>query len=173
MKQQLCVCARVLLLTVALGSPHAFAQDGKAYPGASCQPEHPQDRSIAYYWGGRVRNLSSSVSLTLSCPVIKDQNSGIAGAWIAVEDHHPSFSVSCTLSSWLVDTRSLTARTVTVVDSQTFTTAGTPPEIPIVILGGGFSLSLGDYYELRCTVPPFSSGRMSGILYYHVYESLP
>jgi hypothetical protein len=171
MKQHLYTLATAVLLTMALGGTNAFASDGKNYAGASCQPAFPADHSIAYYYGGRVRNISDTWSLMVSCPIINDHDNGISAVSIAVEDRHPGLnpedSVSCNLRSWWVNDM----RMLVHVDSRMFSTQpGTAPGIAF-LQDGSVSLPRGDYYELSCTIPPRYSGLVSGILYYKVFET--
>lgn len=48
--------------------PVSLAEDGKVYPGLMCQ----KSLGIGSYAGGAVRNDSTSGSLTVECPVVRD-----------------------------------------------------------------------------------------------------
>lgn len=65
------MAATVLTL---LATSHAQADDYKMYPGTFCQPNNP---SIAVYDGfGGICNTSTSLALTVRCPVVRDEPDG-------------------------------------------------------------------------------------------------
>jgi hypothetical protein len=177
MKQHLCALATALLLTVPLGGTHAFASDAKNYAGATCQPFFPADHSIAYYSGGQVRNISDTWALWVSCPIINDHDTGISDVSIGVDDRHQGDSVFCWLISWWVEDTRRAAEPLRLVSafskmysSIRETPSGILPGIE-VLMDAHVSLPRGDYYELRCSVPPRLNDVTSGILFYRVSET--
>jgi len=64
----------VTLLTVCgvLASAAGFAEDGKRYPGAGCQPLYDSDSQFLNNLYGKKNNTSSTRGVYVVCPVIKD-----------------------------------------------------------------------------------------------------
>lgn len=62
------VLPAISAVLLVIFQPVAFAEDGKVYPGIMCQ----KSLGSGSYGGGEVRNDSSSGSLTVECPVVRD-----------------------------------------------------------------------------------------------------
>lgn len=67
--------------TGLLASLAVLAEDGKVYPGTMCQ----KSLGVASYGGGEIANDSTSGSLTIECPVVRDSvYGGINSAYLRV-----------------------------------------------------------------------------------------
>jgi hypothetical protein len=139
--------------------------DGKAYPGALCQPE-TNTQSILRNIKGMMFNTGSEPQNWI-CPIVRVTPSNIESAIIRVRDKNataegPNADVSCTLFSM--------TPTGTLVDSET---QGTVGDAGIVELPYGTIDSMfRGYYYFRCTVPGTFEGRRSGVIEYLVAENL-
>lgn len=84
----------VVMLTLSATSIPAFAEDGKVYPGVMCQ----KSLGVGSYGGGEVRNDSTSGSLTVECPIVRDSVFGnIQDAQVRVHRANASSAIWCTL----------------------------------------------------------------------------
>ena len=83
--------AAVVLALSVLSAQRAIAVDGKVYPGAMCQPV----LGIGSHAGGTLANDSTSGSLVVECPVVREIVSGtIQGGQVRVYQTATTF---CTL----------------------------------------------------------------------------
>lgn len=55
-----------------VASSAAHAEDGKIYPAITCQPALDGTPSTLSYGGDRITNTSTSYSVVVACPIIKD-----------------------------------------------------------------------------------------------------
>jgi hypothetical protein len=138
--------------------------DGKAYPGALCQPE-TNTQSILKNIKGVMFNTGTEPQNWI-CPIVRAQSGNIGSAIIRVRDRNataggPNADVSCTLFSM--------TPTGTLVDSGT---QGTVGDAGIVELQyGAINSMFRGYYYFRCTIPGIFEGRRSGVLEYLVVEN--
>ena len=146
-----------------------MAQDGKAYPGALCQPE-TNTQSIVRNPQGAMLNTGTDPQ-TWICPIVRDSHrSSLEEAFIVVRDRNavegdPNADVSCTLFS-----RTPTGQLV-ASEVQGSTGAG----VVSLEYGAGepdINSQPNGYYYFRCTIPGTSQGLRSGIVEYLVVESL-
>jgi hypothetical protein len=71
--------------------PAARAQDGKVYPGSNCHPLSPANADIMSYGFNYVENTSTTYSLLVICPGIKDNVASVTGlSLISVRYDKPS-----------------------------------------------------------------------------------
>jgi hypothetical protein len=142
-----------------------MAQDGKAYPGALCQPQ-TNTQSIIRNPQGVMLNAGTDPQ-TWICPIVRDRHNSIEGATIVVRDNNgdPNADVSCTLFSRRVDGE--------LVASETQGNVGTG--VVALEYGAGdpdINSELNGYYYFRCTIPGTFEGRRSGVVEYLVVENL-
>ena len=94
----------IIVTFLALGafllSPRAMATDDKVYSAAICTQEGTggtykiDDR-------GRIWNLHTSQTLTVGCPIVRDDTGGrMDQAFALVKDMHYSKNVVCTVANW-------------------------------------------------------------------------
>jgi hypothetical protein len=129
-----------------LVSQTALAEDGKVYPGTMCQ----KSLGVGSYGGGEIANDSTSGSLTVECPVVRDSvYGGINDAYVRVH--------KATTSAFWCDLHAKSAygtagflqhKSVTGTGYKTFSYA-----------------SMSDYnsahYYIWCAVPPSASSSWS------------
>jgi hypothetical protein len=138
--------------------------DGKAYPGALCQPE-TNTQSILRNIKGVMFNTGTEPQNWI-CPIVRAQSGNIGSAIIRVRDRNataggPNADVSCTLFSM--------TPTGTLVDSGTQGTVGDAGIVPLEY--GAIKSQTGDgHYYFRCTIPGIFEGRRSGVLEYRITE---
>ncbi len=166
MKQQLRALAAAALLAVMLGNPNAFADDGKSYAGASCQPVSRADVDSIAYYSGIAWNTSTTHNLVLHCPIIRDTPDGIAGGGVAVWNRNIDGIVDCTM-------RSFNDRGGIVAES--WDTAGWDPSVQHLAFSAVGAPGRFGYYTLECVVPPAvtatpAGAGWSGIVLYWVEE---
>jgi hypothetical protein len=143
-----------------------MAVDGKAYPGALCQPE-TNTQSIVRNARGGMLNTGTDPQ-TWICPIVRDSHvSSLEGATIVVRDNNgdPNADVSCTLFS-----RTPTGQ---LVASEAQGSAGTG--VVALEYGAGdpdINSELNGYYYFRCTIPGTFEGLRSGVVEYLVVENL-
>ena len=140
------------------------AVDGKAYPGALCQPE-TNTQSIVRNTRGVMSNDGTDPQ-TWICPIVRDRPDSIEDATIVVRDNNgdPNADVSCTLFS--------RAPTGQLVASETQGSAGMGV-VPLEYGAGDPNIGSnpGDgHYYFRCTIPGTSQGLRSGVVSYRVTE---
>ena len=141
-----------------------MAVDGKAYPGALCQPE-TNTQSIVRNMQGVMFNTDTGPQ-TWICPIVRDRPDSIEGATIVVRDNNgdPNADISCTLFS-----RTPTGQ---LVASEAQGSAGTGV-VPLEYGAGDPDINsqLNGYYYFRCTIPGTFEGLRSGVVEYRVTEN--
>ena len=143
--------------------------DGKAYPGALCQPE-TNTQSILRNIKGVMFNTGTEPQNWI-CPIVRDRPDSINNAAIVVRDRNataggPNADVSCTLFS--------RAPTGESVDSATQVTVGDAGIVELEYGAGDPNINsqMGDgHYYFRCTIPGTFEGRRSGVIDYRIKES--
>jgi hypothetical protein len=149
-------------------SVSVMAVDGKAYPGALCQPE-TNTQSIVRNTRGVMFNAGTDPQ-TWICPIVRDRSHSLEGATIVVRDRNavegdPNADISCTLFS-----RTPTGQ---LVASETQGSAGTG--VVALEYGAGdpdINSQPNGYYYFRCTIPGTFEGLSSGVVEYLVVENL-
>ena len=142
-----------------------MAVDGKAYPGALCQPE-TNTQSILRNTKGVMFNAGTDPQ-TWICPIVRDRHvSSLEGATIVVRDNNGDLNadVSCTLFS-----RTPTGQ---LVASEAQGSVGTG--VVMLEYGAGdpdINSQPNGYYYFRCTIPGTSQGPRSGVVEYLVAEN--
>ena len=89
----------LLSVAVTVASMSVAHADAKNYPGSMCVETSGTGKQM---WFSSIRNNSTTSTLHVDCPVVKDNVYGsgtIKSAWMKVMDQHPTESVSCTLYS--------------------------------------------------------------------------
>ena len=158
------------LSVLATGGP-AAALDGKSLPGAACQPG---DQSQSYITDpfGRILNPSTTQSLVVTCPVVRDiitgnSSNGIDQAFVKVIDNNPNTGseVGCTLASFRGDNGQ-------AVEVTSRTTVGSNPNVQTLPTFTDLASTSGGFYSLRCLIPPRTSSTapLSGIVMYQIDE---
>jgi hypothetical protein len=69
------LCALIAMASIA------EASDKKIYPATSCRPDAESEGTVYYSTSGAVYNVSTTETLTLVCPVVRDNT---ADAWVAI-----------------------------------------------------------------------------------------
>ncbi len=83
----------ILFCSMLLLSTTSFAEDGKVIPGVACQ----KSLGAGSYGGGAVRNNSTTGSLTVECPIVRDTlYGGINDAYVRLYNSKTGTS-ACTL----------------------------------------------------------------------------
>jgi hypothetical protein len=143
--------------------------DGKAYPGALCQPE-TNTQSILRNIKGVMFNTGTEPQNWI-CPIVRDRElSSLEGAFIVVRDKNavegdPNADVSCTLFSM--------TPTGQLVASETQRSAGTGVmRLEYGADGSVINSQPHGYYYFMCTIPGTSEGLSSGVVEYLVVENL-
>ena len=142
-----------------------MAVNGKAYPGALCQPE-TNTQSILRNTKGVMFNAGTDPQ-TWICPIVRDRPGSIEGATIVVRDNNgdPNADVSCTLFS-----RTPTGQLV-ASEAQGSTGTGVV-ELEYGVGDPNIDSNPGDgHYYFRCTIPGTSQGPRSGVVSYRVNEN--
>jgi hypothetical protein len=172
MKQQLRALgalAAVAILLVTLGSSNAFARgDGKSYAGASCQPVTPADVDRVAYYSGIAYNTSTTDSLVLQCPIIRDTENGIDDGGAAVLNRHFNAVVDCTMRSFSAPDGGPHRQ---VAESREL--APWDPDVQHLVFSGVRAPGPFGYYTMDCVVPPAvntTEAGWSGIVFYWVSE---
>ena len=141
----------------------AFA-DIKRYGGSNCKPinlakysTQPWTPPEHRYWGGRILNYSST-TLTVVCPVVRDNTTNTNGVrhWALTAKNNQSAKLVCELSS--KDSRTGVKLAVGFLRIPYNASSSYGREY-----GGGGSLPKvsksrgGSFYELICWIPPYSN----------------
>ncbi|MGQ0620948.1 MAG: hypothetical protein ACT4QA_13660 [Panacagrimonas sp.] len=135
----------------------AQAGDVKNLSGAHCDPIGPSTSFTRSVSGG-ISNDDTSSSLTVLCPIVRDNNIGrnpatTTGSFVVVTDNSSTGDVSCTLSS-----RSQLGGTQS---SQSVSTSG-QNSAPVVKTFSSVSSATNGYYVLSCTIPARSTAAGQG-----------
>lgn len=155
--------AAVTAAAFAAANP-ALAGDGKAYSGSECKALSPNINSdqVAYNSRGGVLNISSSSSVRVVCPAVRDTSADMTAKVYIVDGNSGSNqNVSCTLKS--------ISRTGAVLGQSTRRSNSSfsnvlPLEFNSRVRGAG---GAGIYFE--CVIPPRQQ-RFSEIVSYEVTE---
>lgn len=155
------------LSVLATGGP-AAALDGKTLPGSACEPLNQSAPYAEDIFGG-IFNPSTTQTLTVNCPVVRDtiggnSSNGIDVAVVKVFDQNllTSRDVSCNLTS-----RSSTGQ---VVEVNFRSTTGASSSVQTLTFTDLASQS-GGFYNLSCSIPPKNGTAQSGIIMYEVDET--
>lgn len=160
------------VMTVTMITAPAFAEDGKAMPGAACQPMsfRPTAPSGLAIGGVTISNFSASNFDTVTCPVTKDVEAGrIKRATVMVIDRNPNpgADIECTLSTHRENGSLL--HTEKRKTNSSFQTA-----LPLVPPFGPQAAALRGSYSLICSLPPMATvggqPAPSSIVMYNVVE---
>lgn len=148
-----------------LAAQPAVALDAKTLPGAACQPRNQTDAFTKDSFG-RFFNPSSTKTLAVVCPVVRDTMTadsirGITSTFVMVVDQNTSSGVTCALFSAQKQGGAIEAQAATSAGAST-----TPQQLNFFDLQ---SVTDG-YYYMNCTIPPAGSGGQSGIVSYKVEE---
>jgi len=149
-------------ITIASASAQVKNADTKAYAGSSCMPVNQANLAFHNIQGGSIVNSSDTGTLSVSCPIVKDNTrsgatgaKGIASVIVTVIDGNPNPNavVSCVIQS--------RDKTDHVQDSRADSTVNLPGIGTVFMqLVGGFGnqnvpLSPSDgSYTLSCSLPP-------------------
>jgi hypothetical protein len=142
-----------------------MALDGKAYPGALCQPATNTQLFVRNNKGMMLN--TGAEPQTWICPIVRDVNGKIEEAIIRVRDNNgdQNADISCRLFS--------RTQTGALVDSQTQATTGTGV-VALKYAAGAATINSepgdGDYY-FRCTIPGTFEGQSSGVIEYRLTEN--
>jgi len=160
------------LLIITLGSTNTFAADAKNYPGSTCQPASDNSAASLRTSLGVVSNSSSTDSIALECPIIKDVlNTPVSRGRIAVVAQNPSQGVGCVVRSVeAVNGADFPSR----IFSQIVRTTATAPGVQYLDFESLPNFGNDSYYLITCALPPrFLDNevpRESGIVFYQVRE---
>lgn len=147
-------------------STSTFADDGKIFPGAECQ-RHSGSTSYNHS-SGIIRNLSSTQSLTVVCPITREYLSkSINDGWIKVVDFHPSQNFTCSVKS---KHRSNAGGWTNYWSGNRYS-AGFGTQTQTLNFGGMGQVSGHSHYYLTCSIPASHSNGSSYILSYRVDEN--
>lgn len=153
------------LASSMLAASAAFAEDGKAYPGSSCQAQFDHLNATIARSGASLLNVHTT-AVKLFCPIVKDIEAGrIKRAEVMVDDNHTGQDVVCELFSL--------GRDGAVVQSSRRNTTGTSGGRPVALTFGIHSANARGYYALTCELPASSGlGALgpSRIVGYNVVE---
>lgn len=153
--------AKAIVCVVFLASTtSAFALDGKRYPGTLCQ-----STSTNLVYGMTAYNKSTTSSLTVYCPLMRDyQYEDLTLVKVGVYDRSTSGAVSCTLD--VIQGNGIKYYTKTLSTSTT----GSSDGVQSISFTDDVVSPDGAFYALTCTIPATNNGQNSGILYYYVEE---
>lgn len=146
------------LLLGALNLSPAHAVDGKLYPGSMCV-RWAGTTAPAYSYSD-IGNPSSSTSLSLDCPAVRDAAT-ISGGAAYVVDLSYSDNISCNLVS-------SSRYSLAASPTRTTTGSGTTPQ---VLSFGGLGADSASHYYFSCRIPPTYLGNTSWISTYKVVEN--
>lgn len=139
-----------ILSLVFLGcvSASAFATDTKIYPGASCQ-RHSGSTNYNHS-SGIFRNNSSTQTLTVVCPVIKDESTkSIQDGWIKVLDLNKDANFTCSAKSRY---RKNDGGWTNYWSGNKYS-SGHGTHTQTLGFGGFSQVSGGSHYYIVCTIP--------------------
>lgn len=149
--------ALAVIAGLASMSVNARAADDKSYPGATCR--QTSGGSLSFF-GGTVDNASTTSTLNVICPFVKDSTSITSGS-VTVYDRHPSADVTCQMITEF-NNSSGTFFNFANVSSSGF---GSAPQV----LSFG-ALPGNQYYYATCAIPPISSGNVSHVASFTIVE---
>ncbi len=158
MKLQRCftLCLGTAILAMASQSPVVLAEDGKVYPGIQCQTS----LGIGSYGGGEVRNDSTSGSLTVECPIVRDVVYG------AIQDAQVRAYKATSSAYWCtLHARSFWGNS----GFQQFRSAASGTGYRTMTFSGLSDYNNGHYY-IWCAIPPSTSSSKSRLIGYRMDE---
>ena len=156
----------VLMMGINMDSAHArdYTKDGKVYPGLACKPTAGRTTTKATYTrNGSVKNSSTS-SMTVHCPIIRDNHSlhGIEYIEVSYSENNRRTKLSCDAES--------RSKTGSLLSSNKARHGSGQSNQRMIILHGPRKLKAGAYYTLSCTIPGKTHKGYSAIHSYQVIE---
>lgn len=153
--------ALLTLGAVLFAASNAAADDSKNYAGLEC--ERLWGGSISYTGWGAVANASSSSTLFVECPGVKDATS-IGSGYARVKDRHATLDVECSL------TVNYTSGSSFVSFADTDSSDNSPDSWQKLFYSSLGESNTESYYVLTCGIPPMSGTNMSSIAMYNILE---
>jgi len=160
-----------MLAGLAVGSlafiSNAAAGDDKVFSGNSCVPD-PGTLGTPFLYFNSIGNDSTTNSLTVHCPFVKDSTSIQQGVMYAFDRNTAAGAdVSCTITygGWHVGSATFAATT------QTATTVGTDTGMQQIAFGALLTPGFGGSYFASCTIPPKTAAGASHIAYFQLVET--
>lgn len=152
----------VAVMSGAFGTTaaYAFPGDEKVFPASMCI--RISGGTPSYNSNGQLFNTSSTTSMTIVCPLVRDD---VLGQWDAVQviaiDQHLSEGVSC---------RGVSARPDgnTLVQTSFRTTSGNSSSGQPLLLPGASEVDRGAFF-VRCIIPVVGAAA-SGVASYLIAE---
>jgi hypothetical protein len=162
-RKALCVGAMLSLLSSA-----ALAVDGKVYSGATCSPSDSNAQFQRPTFNGRIENTSTSASMLVVCPTLKDRMKGDGlvtdgRTAVYVINQNPSVPFSCLLLVYGED------KSVGPIKQQTVSTSTTGSAVQVLAFNASVGGSKG-YYHLSCSIPPAVGSSRSSVHAFSVTE---
>lgn len=154
-----------LVLASTVGLPAAaMAADNKTYPGSSCVRYSGASPSYSF---SMIGNPSSSSWTYLDCPIINDENSDTASAWVGVLDRHYTSNVRCALNTAYWNN---SADSIYGWWGPTRYSSGSSNDRQVLSWSsqGGTGFNVHTYFS--CAIPPTYSGNRSYIISYYHFE---
>lgn len=150
-------------LLMVLSPNQAWATEDKSYPATSCRRMQGNTGGLGTRNNGTIENDSTATTLTVICPIVRDNTQSTAGWSIDVRVHDQTSSglVSCTVTS--AGTWGSIVHQVTQTTNTLGTGLGTLTMSPT-------SQGLEGYSVLKCSIPPVAGGLRSKLLAYVVKE---
>lgn len=145
----------------------AASEDPKIYAGAQCVAASGTASVATTYSSsgsrpGAIYNRSTSSTLAVICPVVRDNTSeDVKSAWVYVVDRS-SYAVECELCF-----QSPTGSTESCASDSSTGSSATPQALSIS--GPGTPVSNGHLY-FYCEIPPASGSNYSYLISYQVHE---
>lgn len=152
-----------LLCTAAIAGValDAQASDRKYLPGAVCQPVEGSHHDIDYNSTGEVRNDSTTLRRTVSCPMVHD-DTGFAdySVTISVWDGHDTQAVECFA-------RSTTLGAPSLVSSSSDASTGMGRDSLAISVN---TSTTGAYFHVTCNLPPGGPSGTSHVTSFNYVE---
>lgn len=159
------VIAAGLLLFSSISPSYA---DYKVYPGSECVRWDERVDPVTFINASRRYNPSTTTSLRIDCPAVKDRDQDIRTSWIRVYDAHPSDSTCARLIAYKFLGSTIVGRASAAVCTPT----GWNSTQAYQLNTGGVSGIPYDahYYFSVYHIPPRTSSGYSGVATYYVDE---
>lgn len=151
-----------LFIAMVCVSSTALAADTKIYPGQMCVPATQSAAyTIATNTGG-IHNPSTTSTLTVNCPLIKDatNDTTISGYSVIVADRSTTEAVKCTLFS-RIETTQMEGLSVSTTNADSIVKKLSSGAQPVYADGSLY---------LRCSIPKQVGTEVSGIVSYRLSE---
>lgn len=161
MKRYQIVSITALLGGILLAATDASAIDTYRASGATCYKIGTA--GTLSFFGGTIDNLSSTDTLTVMCPLLRDQASMNSGS-VEMFDRHTTLDVACTIFA-----EGATGSTV-ASDSASVHSDGFASDFQTRNWGAIPTFS-DDYHYATCTLPPTQSGNVSHLVRFTVNEN--